>query len=99
MIIIANRITLKNLDNRIKQINKNLALNRVDRTLSIGRRYGRKYVDVYDRKGRQVRDALTSGTSGEVYEYLGGMQRSLNMISDAKYRRIRKKERRKSKKK
>ena len=89
--IIANRITIKNLKRRIEHINKNLASNRVKKKIGLGQRYGRKYVDVYDSKGRQIGTALTSGRSGESYEYLGGMQRSLNMISDAKYKRKRKK--------
>ncbi|KKL99098.1 hypothetical protein LCGC14_1817850 [marine sediment metagenome] len=89
--IIADRITIKNLKRRIEHINKNLAKNRVKRRIGLGQRYGRKYIDVYDSKGRQRGDALASGRSGEVYEYLGGMQKSLNMISDAKYRRKQKK--------
>ena len=99
MIIIGSRITLKNLERRISHINKNLALNRVKKQIALGRRYGRKYIDVYDSRGRQTGDALTSGTSGEVYEYLGGMQKSLNMISDAKYRRATKRKARQTKKK
>lgn len=99
MVIIIGRITLKNIENRIAHINKNLALNRVKHQIALGRRYNRKYIDIYDAKGRQTGDALTSGTSGEVYEYLGGMQKSLNMISDAKYKRASKRKARQTKRK
>jgi len=90
----ADRITLKNLERRINHINKNLAINGVKRKIALGRRYGRKYIDVYTAKGHQTGDALSSGTTGEVYEYLGGMQKSLNMISDAKYQKMYKKKQR-----
>lgn len=76
-----------------------MALNRVKKTLALGQRYNRKYIDVYDSKGRQLGDALTSGRTGEVYEYLGGFQKSLSMINDAKYDRSRKTKDRKQKKK
>ena len=46
---------------------------------------------MYDTKGRSSGDSLTSGTTGEVYEYLGGMQKSLRMIGDAKYQKAYKK--------
>ena len=62
--------------------------------MALGQRYGRKYIDVYNKKGHQIGDALTSGRSGEIYEYLGGMQKSLNLISDAKYQKSRKKKQR-----
>jgi len=86
-----DRITVKNIERRINHINKNLAINGVKHKLALGQRYGRKYIDVYDNKGRQTGDALTSGRTGEVYEYLGGMQKSLMMISDAKYHKAYKK--------
>ena len=86
-----DRITVKNIERRINHINKNLAINGVKRKLALGQRYGRKYIDIYDAKGRQTGDALASGRTGEVYEYLGGMQKSLNMISDAKYQKAYKK--------
>jgi hypothetical protein len=96
---IPERITIKNIENRLKNINKNLALHRVKRRLALGQRYNRKYIDVYNTKGDQVGYALTSGRTGEVYEYLGGFQKSLHMINDAKYQRARKAKARKSKKK
>ena len=76
-----------------------MALHKVKKTLELGKRYNRKYIDVYDTKGRQSGDALTSGTTGEVYKYLGGFQKSLSMINDAKYDRARKAKARKQKKK
>lgn len=86
-----DRITVKNIERRINHINKNLAINGVKHKLALGQRYGRKYIDVYDLKGRLTGDALTSGRTGEVYEYLRGMQKSLRMISDAKYQKAYKK--------
>lgn len=86
-----DRITEKNIERRLTHINKNLAINGVKHKLALGKRYGRKYIDVYDTKGRSSGDALTSGTTGEVYEYLGGMQKSLRMIADAKYQKAYKK--------
>ena len=94
-----DRVTVKNIERRLNNINKNLAINGVKCKLSLGQRYGRKYVDVYDVKGRQIGDALTSGRTGEVYEYLGGMQKSLRLISDAKYQKSRKRKQRVAKKK
>ena len=94
-----DRITVKNIERRLTHINKNLAINGVKRKLALGQRYGRKYIDVYDFKGRQTGDALTSGRTGEVYEYLGGMQKSLNMISNAKYQKALKKKKRVAKRK
>jgi hypothetical protein len=49
---------------------------------------------VYNKKGSLVGDSLTSGRSGEIYEYLGGMQKSLNLIADAKYQKAYKKKQR-----
>ena len=93
------RITVKNIERRLNHINKHLAINGVKRELTLGQRYGRKYIDVYDVKGRQVGDALASGRTGEVYEYLGGMQKTLHLISDARYQKARKKRQRAAKKK
>ena len=76
-----------------------MALNRVKVRLYLGQRYGRKYIDPYDMKGSLKGDALTSGTTGEVYEYLGGFQKSLNYIADSKYERARKRKARQQKKK
>lgn len=94
MLKITDRITVKNIERRLAHINKNLAINGVKRKLALGQRYGRKYIDVYNRKGHLTGDAITSGRTGEVYEYLGGMQKSLNMISDAKYQKAFKREQR-----
>ncbi len=93
------RITVNNIERILSHINKKLAVNGVKHKLALGQRYGRKYIDVYNKKGQQTGDSLTSGRSGEVYEYLGGMQKSLNMISDAKYLKAHKRRQRATKKK
>lgn len=75
-----DRTTLENLRNRAETINKYFKNRRVGVQIEIGQRYGKKAIDLYDLKGGML-DTVRSGmTSGECYEFMLAMIKTMDII-------------------
>jgi len=69
-----DRTTLKDINLRLKAINLALGHTRSGREIRLGRRYGYKALDLYDKKGNMKRTLVSGLSSGQVMKYLDAFQ-------------------------
>jgi len=78
------RVSLKELESKIKRINKRIANKGIKKKIMLGQRYNRKYLDlykIYNGKWSQTGSPLGVGTSGELLRVLEAIETGMDLIT------------------
>ena len=73
------RTTLEDIRGKMDYFN-NYYLKGKKVNIKLGRRYGHKYIDVYDNQGKLKKTIASGLTSGEVIDFIDGMMKGIQLI-------------------